>query len=151
MDLHLAPREAKPVAPNALPIQETVLSEDECGALLATRTLGRVAFTSGALPVIAPIEYVYADGVITFRTESALKLRVASNGDVLAFEIDELDPTTGVGWTVLVLGRATILTAAVDALPLPTVDDAQPGAAEHHYVRLHCELVSGRRLTSSPV
>jgi len=136
---------------HVLPADEAVLSEEECYALLAARTLGRVAFTSGALPVIAPIEYVYADRVITFRTESALKLRVASHGDVLAFEIDDLDVSTGMGWTVLVLGRATILTTAVGALPLPTVDAPQSGSPEQHYVRLHCEVVSGRRLTSSPL
>jgi uncharacterized protein len=136
---------------HVLPAEEAVLSEEECCALLASHTLGRVAFTSGALPVIAPIEYVYADGVITFRTESALKLRVASHGDVLAFEIDDLDVATGTGWTVLVLGRATILTTAADALPLPTVDTTHSGSPEQHYVRLHCEVVSGRLLTSSPV
>jgi nitroimidazol reductase NimA-like FMN-containing flavoprotein (pyridoxamine 5'-phosphate oxidase superfamily) len=123
---------------------DDVLSEDECRALLSSRTLGRVAFTSGALPVIAPVEYVYGDGVITFRTESALKLGVASHGDVLAFEIDAFDHQCGVGWTVLALGRATILTAG--EATVPTLDESDPDATRYHYVRLHCELISGRRL-----
>jgi uncharacterized protein len=126
--------------------EDSVLTEPECCALLATRTLGRVAFTSGALPVIAPVEYVYDDGVITFRTESALKLSVATHGDVLAFEIDAFDSELGEGWTVLVLGRATILSA--DSAIVPTLDEAEPDAARYHYVRLHCELVSGRRLAA---
>jgi nitroimidazol reductase NimA-like FMN-containing flavoprotein (pyridoxamine 5'-phosphate oxidase superfamily) len=123
---------------------ENVLSEDECFALLQTRTLGRVAFTSGALPVIAPVEYVFDDGVITFRTESALKLGAASHGDVLAFEIDTFDSQRGDGWTVLVLGRATVLTAA--EATVPTLDESEANATRYHYVRLHCERVNGRRL-----
>lgn len=126
--------------------EDAVLPEHECRALLSTRTIGRVAFTSGALPVIAPVEYVYDDGVITFRTESALKLGAASQGDVLAFEIDAFDSALGDGWTVLVLGRATVLTA--DAAMVPTLDESDPNATRYHYVRLHCELVSGRRLTA---
>ncbi len=94
--------------------------------------------------MIAPVEYVYDDGVITFRTESALKLGAASHGDVLAFEIDTFDAMLGEGWTVLVLGRATVLTA--DAAIVPTLDEAVDEAKRFHYVRLHCELVSGRRL-----
>src|SRR5262249_37433125 len=119
----------------------------ECRALLATRTLGRVGFTSGALPVIAPVEYVYDDGVITFRTESALKLGVATHGDVLAFEIDAFDSHQGVGWTVLVVGRATVLTA--DQAIVPTLDAPHEDPTRFHYVRLHCELVSGRRLSAA--
>ena len=69
---------------------DTALSEQDCRRLLATRTLGRVGLTSGALPVIMPVEYVYDDGVITFRTEHDAKLRAAEQGDVLAFEVDEV-------------------------------------------------------------
>ena len=126
--------------------EDAALTERECHMLLGTRTLGRVAFTSGALPVIAPVEYVYDDGVITFRTESALKLGVATQGDVLAFEIDAFDSELGAGWTVLVLGRATVLSA--DAAIVPTLDEAKPDTTRYHYVRLHCELVSGRRLAA---
>ncbi len=121
-----------------------VLTEADCLALLRTRTFGRIAFTSGALPVIAPVEYVFDDGAVTFRTESALKLGAASHGDVLAFEIDSFDHARGEGWTVLVLGRATLLTA--DAAMVPTLDEPGAEAPHYHFVRLHCERVSGRRL-----
>jgi uncharacterized protein len=124
------------------------LSEYECHALLATRTLGRVGLTSGALPVIMPVEYVYDDGVITFRTEHDTKLRAAEHGDVLAFEVDAYDAGTGQGWSVHVLGRATVFADAHEIAALPTLDEGPP-SARHHYVRLHCEVVTGRRLASS--
>jgi nitroimidazol reductase NimA-like FMN-containing flavoprotein (pyridoxamine 5'-phosphate oxidase superfamily) len=126
-----------------------VLSEDDCRRLLATRTLGRVGLTSGALPVIMPVEYVYEDDVITFRTEHDAKLRSAAHGDVLAFEVDAYDSVSGHGWSVHVLGRATVLAADHEIAPLPTLDLEHPDEPRRHYVRLHCEILTGRRLISS--
>ena len=127
----------------------TSLSEAECRELLATRTLGRVGLTSGALPVILPVEYVYDAGAIVFRTEHDTKLRAAVHGDVLAFEVDAFDADAGQGWSVHVLGRATVLTADHDVAPLPTLDPELPADSRRHYVRLHCEIVTGHRLVSS--
>ena len=124
------------------------LTEDECRFLLASQIFGRVGLTSGALPVILPVEYVYDDGVITFRTEPDSKLRAAEHGDVLAFEVDGYDAGSGQGWSVHVLGRATVLTRDHEITALPTLDQSR-GPARHHYVRLHCEVMTGRRLVSS--
>jgi hypothetical protein len=126
----------------------SVLTESECRRLLATRTLGRVGLTSGALPVIMPVEYVYDEGVIVFRTEPDAKLRAAVHGAVLAFEVDAFDPETGHGWSVLVHGRATVITTEHELAPLPTLDECSDEPLRH-YVRLHCEIVSGRRLAAS--
>ena len=49
------------------------------------------------------------------------------------------------------LGRATVLGGGYEAAPLPTLDDERPAGQGRHYVRLHCEIVSGRRLASSRV
>ena len=124
------------------------LLESECRRLLQTRTLGRVGLTSGALPVIMPVEYVYDQGVIVFRTEPDAKLRAAIHGAVLAFEVDAFDPLTGLGWSVLVHGRATVLTTEHEIAPMPTLDECSEDS-RRHYVRLHCEIVSGRRLAAS--
>jgi len=124
------------------------LSDTECRRLLATRTLGRVGLTSGALPVILPVEYVYDDGVIVFRTEPDAKLHAAVHGAVLAFEVDAFDPLTGRGWSVLAHGRATVLTTEHGVAPLPSLDLCVD-EPQHHYVRLHCEIVRGRLLSSS--
>jgi nitroimidazol reductase NimA-like FMN-containing flavoprotein (pyridoxamine 5'-phosphate oxidase superfamily) len=109
------------------------LPEAECRRLLARHTLGRVGITSGGLPLILPVHYVYDDGVIVFRTGAGTKLRAAANGDVLAFEVDTYDAESGRGWSVMVLGRATVLTTA-----------QTPAVGRNHYVRLFCELITGR-------
>jgi uncharacterized protein len=123
------------------------LTDAECRSLLAAQTFGRVGLTSGGLPVILPVRYVYADGAITFRTGGGTKLRAAASGDVLAFEVDAYDPDTHEGWSVLALGRATVLTTEHEGAGLPTIDPPHPGDPRNHYVRVHCEMVSGRRLT----
>jgi nitroimidazol reductase NimA-like FMN-containing flavoprotein (pyridoxamine 5'-phosphate oxidase superfamily) len=122
------------------------LTEAECRSLLATRTFGRVGVTSGGLPVILPVRYLYADDAITFRTGGGTKLRAAESGDVLAFEVDAYDTQTSEGWSVLVLGRATVLTTEHEHDDLPTLDAARAEDWRNHYVRLHCELLTGRRL-----
>ena len=121
------------------------LTEAECRTLLGTRTLGRVGVTSGGLPMILPVQYVYADNVVTFRTGGGTKLRAAQSGDVLAFEVDAYDGETGEGWSVLVLGRASVVSMGPDADGLPSLDVAL-GDDRTHYVRLHCELMTGRLL-----
>jgi nitroimidazol reductase NimA-like FMN-containing flavoprotein (pyridoxamine 5'-phosphate oxidase superfamily) len=122
------------------------LTEAECRNLLATRTFGRVGVTSGGLPVILPVRYLYADNAITFRTGSGTKLRAAESGDVLAFEVDVYDTETNEGWSVFALGRATVLTTEHEEDDVPTLDATRAGERRNHYVRLHCELVTGRRL-----
>jgi uncharacterized protein len=132
--------------PDALPpIADVIdpLSEAECRRLLARQTLGRVGITNGGLPVILPVHYVYDDGVIVFRTGDGTKLRAAANGDVLAFEVDAYDSESGRGWSVMVLGRATVLTTEHGHDGFPSLDPV-PSGERNHYVRLFCEVVTGR-------
>src|SRR5437870_12417987 len=88
------------------------LSDDECRTLLRSRTLGRVALVSDALPRIVPVEYVYDGTSVMFRTESDANLRAATSGDVLAFEVDAYDPESGEVASAHVLGRASLFTHA---------------------------------------
>jgi uncharacterized protein len=120
------------------------LSETECRRLLGTQTLGRVGMTSGGLPCILPVCYVYDEGVVMFRTGVGTKLRAAESGDVLAFEVDNYDPEMGQGWSVLVLGRASVVTTEQEHEGLPTLDGQREAGERNHYVRLHCEMVTGR-------
>jgi nitroimidazol reductase NimA-like FMN-containing flavoprotein (pyridoxamine 5'-phosphate oxidase superfamily) len=130
------------------PMTDTLgeLSETECRRLLATQTLGRVGITSRGLPCILPVCYTYDEGAIVFRTGAGTKLRAAVSGDVLAFEVDTYDVASGRGWSVLVLGRASVLTTEYEHPGLPTLDGARVPGERNHYVRVHCELVTGRMI-----
>ena len=126
------------------------LSEAECRRLLGTHTLGRVGVTSGGLPHILPVCYLYDAGCVVFRTGAGTKLRAAASGDVLAFEVDHFDPASGQGWSVLALGRASVVTTEHAHDGLPTLDGPSSAGERNHYVRLHCELVTGRVIDTAP-
>jgi hypothetical protein len=125
------------------------LPEAECRRLLGTHTIGRVGITSGGLPLILPVRYIYDDGMIVFRTGAGTKLRAAANGDVLAFEVDAYDTALGRGWSVMVLGRASVITTEHEHDGLPSLDGPSASGERNHYIRLFCELVTGRVIESS--
>jgi len=124
------------------------LDEEECLALLAGKGIGRVAVTMEAMPVVLPVNYCCVDGAIAFRTGEGMKLSAATEHAVVAFEVDDIDPVTHTGWSVLAVGIARTLTTPADlkwAEMLPLRPWA-PGS-KHHVVRLVPEFLSGRRIT----
>ena len=119
----------------------SALSEEECRSLLRSRTLGRVALVSGALPVIVPVEYVYDEASVTFSAAHDVKLRGAAEGDVLAFEVDTYDPVSGDVSSVHVLGRTSLFRH----------EHETDMTGRRDSVRLQCEIVTGRRVRSAVV
>jgi uncharacterized protein len=87
-----------------------VLSRDECLRLLGTAGLGRVAVTTAALPTILPVNFRFDGRQILIRTGRGTKLDAATRNAVVAFEVDEVEPATREGWSVVVTGVARELT-----------------------------------------
>jgi nitroimidazol reductase NimA-like FMN-containing flavoprotein (pyridoxamine 5'-phosphate oxidase superfamily) len=124
-----------------------LLDEEECHALLAAGTIGRVGTTIGALPVILPVNYAYVDGAVVFRTGDGTKLRASKGGSVIAFEVDAYDAVARRGWSVLVVGRADVVTDDGDLERLRSLGLAPWANGERTtYVRLHPEMLTGRRI-----
>jgi len=123
------------------------MSNDECRELLRDGRIGRVSVTYDALPVIAPVNYVVDGNTIVFRTRRDGMLASACNETVIAFEIDDLSPDGSYGWSVNVVGVASLLGPSDDlrALSLGLVSAA--GDDREQFVRLRMGLVSGRRIT----
>ena len=124
-----------------------ILDVRECERLLATSTFGRIGVTYAALPVILPINYRYVDGRIIFRTAAGAKLEAAACGSVVAFEVDDMDPLTHSGWSVVVTGVASPVTDPdeLDRLEAAAVPRWAPSGADR-FVELPLQMVSGRRL-----
>jgi uncharacterized protein len=127
----------------------TVLSVDECLQLLNNHRprIGRVSFATGGRPVILPVNFVFFEGSVVFRTGAGAKLSAAAKGEHVAFEIDEIDPTWREGWSVLVQGRAEEVTdaeerARLEKLPLRPWGPGDKSA----YVRIMSTEISGRRI-----
>ncbi len=96
------------------------------------------------------MHYSYDDGFISFRTGAGTKLRAVTSGDVLAFRVDEYDARLRRGWSVMVLGRATIEATTHDHERLPTVDGPRVRAEHNYCVRLFCEVVTGQTIQTYP-
>ena len=123
-----------------------VLDRDECLRLLATIPVGRIGVSSGALPVVLPVNFVLDGDRIVLRTNPGTKLSAALHDTVVAFEVDRWDPMWHEGWSVMVTGRACEVTGAeldrARTLPL------RPWGADptDHYIAITTDLVSGRRI-----
>jgi hypothetical protein len=55
------------------------------------------------------VNYRLVHDRIVFRTSPGTKLALAVAGAVVAFETDAIDPVGHAGWSVLAIGRATIV------------------------------------------
>lgn len=84
----------------------TPLSPQECRQLLAGYDLGRVAWSTGDGVVILPVSYVLVGERIVFRTAPGTLLAGLTEPQPVGFEIDDLDPETQTGWSVLVQGTS---------------------------------------------
>lgn len=124
----------------------TELNEAECSALLGDSHLGRVGFVSGDHPVILPVNYVFDEGLIVFRTDPGHKLEDVPMHHV-AFEIDGADDHGP--WSVLAQGHAREVTTALGdvyetlrKIPIPV---QAPGEKEH-WVAIEITRLTGRRI-----
>ena len=124
------------------------LTPDECLALLASVPVGRIVFSSRALPAIAPVNHVVHDGSILIRTGAGSKLAAAVRQAVVAFEADDLDPETRTGWSVVVIGEASRIDDDHEVARLSEVPLRPWGPGRHdHLVRITIAEITGRRIT----
>ena len=126
-----------------------VLERAECLRLLSQRTLGRIAFTSGALPFVLPINFHLLDERILVRTRRGGRLDGALQNAVVAFEVDDIDQAAHAGWSVAATGVASEVTdpseteRAKDA-PLERWPHPEPDSL----IAISTEMLTGRRLTA---
>jgi nitroimidazol reductase NimA-like FMN-containing flavoprotein (pyridoxamine 5'-phosphate oxidase superfamily) len=124
-----------------------ILDRDECLHLLGQAVVGRVAVTSGALPVVLPVTFRLHGERILFRTSRGTKFDAATRNTVVAFEVDGFEPATQTGWSVMATGVAR---EVVDPAELEAIEHLQlPRWAPNdgdRVVAVPTELISGRRI-----
>lgn len=85
-----------------------VLSRSECLVLLGTVTVGRVAVSHRALPMILPVHFrVTAEELVVIRTMPGTILHRATDQTVVAFEAEGPAGSPDPSWSVIVHGVAT--------------------------------------------
>jgi len=128
------------------------IGEEECLALLAGQTLGRLAVIRDGRPEIFPVNYALDGRTITIRTASGAKLSFGSFAHV-AFEVEDIDPVTREGWVVEVRGFAEEITDGADAWSVharAAGPDPWVQGEHEHYLAIAAREVSGRRISRPP-
>ncbi|HXT45059.1 MAG TPA: pyridoxamine 5'-phosphate oxidase family protein [Pseudonocardiaceae bacterium] len=121
------------------------LDRAECIELLRTVTVGRIAFTERGLPAIQPVNFSMDGSNVIIRTSSGGKLAAAVTGAMVAFETDEVDAATRSGWSVVVMGHASLI-RDIDELVAVAGPDSQPWVPgrTNHVIRIKTERITGR-------
>ena len=125
----------------------TRLDRAESFRLLAGVPVGRVIFTSNALPAVRPLNFALVDELIVLRTAAATLARKIHDM-IVAFEADDVDPVTSSGWSVTVTGRAALVidpSTITRYQQVPLVPWAH--GARDQLVTITTELVEGLRAT----
>jgi nitroimidazol reductase NimA-like FMN-containing flavoprotein (pyridoxamine 5'-phosphate oxidase superfamily) len=132
-------------------VETVVIDRQECLRLLSTGSIGRIAATAGALPVVVPVSYVAMDGVILLRAIASATLSPALDDAVVAFQVDEYDADHHQGWSVMIQGRAHLLKDEDElrvALAQPLAPWGDPDSP--FFVAIPCDVVSGERVAAAP-
>lgn len=122
------------------------LDPEDCRVLLRTQEVGRVAWISPAAGLLVlPVNYVVRDDLVVFRTSRASVLAELAEGREVSFQVDDIDVSTGNGWSVLVQGVSATPTdpARLEAL---RVDGPMPWAKGERdlFVTVAVREISGR-------
>ncbi|MFF2993266.1 pyridoxamine 5'-phosphate oxidase family protein [Streptomyces sp. NPDC057950] len=124
------------------------LGRQECLVLLVRAPVGRIVHTRHALPAVLPVTFCLdADSAVLLRTAAGSDLARSVDGVVVAFEADEVDARARSGWSVVVTGRATVVTDPAEHGRLSRTGPRSWVATPRDvFIRIEPELVTGREL-----
>ena len=130
----------------------SVLTSEECYALLETGEFGRLGVIVDRYPVIIPVNYAMDENVVVIRSRPGTKLTNAQHANV-TFQVDYVDQANRSGWSVLVRGQAEEVTSEhgkdiVDRTEQTGVSPYAPGE-DFRWVRIIPHGISGRRINSA--
>jgi hypothetical protein len=123
------------------------LGEDECWQLLASGPIGRIAWVSSGRPIIIPVNFTVEGRTIYVRTSPYSALVREADDCQVAFQVDDIDPATRSGRTMMAQGRARIRYPGPMTPRGPDVD-VWPSGAKAATIVIEVAEVSGRRLTT---
>jgi nitroimidazol reductase NimA-like FMN-containing flavoprotein (pyridoxamine 5'-phosphate oxidase superfamily) len=125
-----------------------VLPFETCLRLLASEQVGRVAFSADGEIVVLPVNHVMDGHAVAFRSAVGSKLSAAVEESAVAFEVDGHDVATRAGWSVLVNGKAEVVTDRADTARLERTGLAPwaDGVDRPYWVRIRPVSVTGRAI-----
>jgi hypothetical protein len=134
-----------------------VLDEMACLSLISGGGVGRIGYTGRFGPAVLPVNYHVHEGTIVFRTGMGsamvadLRTGIADAEYRVAFEIDQMQPATQEGWSVLVQGAVHFVDSADELAPIAQLGvQAWPGDPKEQFIRVIPRHVTGRRIRRVP-
>ena len=123
------------------------LAHDEALRLLASVTLGRIAFTLNALPAILAVNHVVDQGDVIVRGHRGMDVVLKSAaGEVVAYSADVIDPQTYVGWSVALTGQAELVDDPAAIARYPRIVRPWRSNEESFVIRIQPAVVTGFEL-----
>ncbi|MEU2737917.1 pyridoxamine 5'-phosphate oxidase family protein [Streptomyces sp. NPDC007095] len=124
------------------------LGPDECRDRLSTHGVGRIAVSTPDGPAVVPVNYEVIDDAIAFRTAPE-SVPAAAVGTDIAFEVDHVDEAMSQGWSVLVVGPASVITEpdAVRRLAEHAHTEPWAGGEREMWVSIRPTRLTGRRIS----
>jgi transcriptional regulator with XRE-family HTH domain len=118
------------------------LSTEQCQEHLSAGGIGRIVLSTGSGPVAYPVNFVFANSVIVFRTSDGMADNIAG---VVAFEVDHIDEAMSEGWSVLVRGHARLIEDPDERLAFARLDiEPWAGGARLNLVAITAFETTGR-------
>ena len=121
------------------------LTLEECQALLASASVGRVSTTLRALPVVVPVNYGYLGGSIILAMGAGPTQRAISGGNIIGFGVDNAHRPEPF-WGLLIIGRANEILdpdACADYQRLGLTAPSAKPASPTHYLQLMPDIILG--------
>jgi nitroimidazol reductase NimA-like FMN-containing flavoprotein (pyridoxamine 5'-phosphate oxidase superfamily) len=124
------------------------LSRDQCLSLLASATVGRIAYCTEAGPQIYPVNYVLDEASVVFRTAAYTALGSEIDGQRAALEVDRIAGPEGFEWSVVLAGQADVISDPDEVARLRHTSDPTPLApgTRSLYVRISAQRLTGRAI-----
>jgi nitroimidazol reductase NimA-like FMN-containing flavoprotein (pyridoxamine 5'-phosphate oxidase superfamily) len=123
------------------------LSAQDCRGYLAAGGIGRFLFTAARGPVAIPVNYRMLGDDVVFRTASETSVAAGVRQPLVSFDVDHLDDVLGEGWSVLVSGAASLMTAPAELAQAEALGIAPwAGGERDTYVKIVARTVTGRRI-----
>ena len=133
----------------ASPVLET-LTPAQCRAYLADGGVGRFLFLAARGPIAIPVNYRMLAGDIVFRTGSAAIIAACTPMQLASFDVDHLDDVLSEGWSVLVSGTASIMTAGNEVEEAAALGITPWAGGDYDTcIRLASAEITGRRIRAS--
>jgi len=121
--------------------------------LIEQAEIGRIGFTGRFGPVVWPVNYKVVHGAVVFRTEEFgsidqdLRTGIPEAEYRVAFEVDEMDPATKTGWSVLLQGSAHHVDDESERAGLMAAGvEPWAGGEKSLFMRITPAHITGRRI-----